>query len=164
MDLLPYLLPLGSSFRVEGLVIDAAAHKVIVELDAIAASCPCPSCHQLAERMHSHYWRSVVDLPWAALLVHLHLHVRQFFCDNPACPRKIFTERLPTVVAPSAKRTLRLAHQQLQLSLALGGNPSARVSTELDRGASRNPLLRLVHRLPLPEPEAPEVIGLDDWA
>ena len=78
MDLLPYLLPLGTSFRVEGLVIDAAAHKVIVELDAIAASCPCPSCHQLAERIHSHYWRSVVDLPWAVLLVHLHLHVRKF--------------------------------------------------------------------------------------
>lgn len=164
MDLLPYLLPLGTIFRVEGLVIDAAAHEVIVELDAIAAGCPCPSCHQLAERIHSHYWRSVVDLPWAALLVHLHLHVRKFFCDNPACPRKIFTERLPTVVAPSAKRTLRLAQQQQQLGLALGGNPSARVSTALDRGASRNTFLRLVRRLPLPEPEAPEVIGLDDWA
>jgi transposase len=51
-----------------------------------------------------------------------------------------------------------------QLGLALGGNPSARVSTELDRGASRNTFLRLVRRLPLPEPEAPEVIGIDDWA
>lgn len=164
MDLLPYLLPLGTSFRVEGLVIDTDAHEVTVELDAIAASCPCPSCHHLAERVHSHYWRSVVDLPWAALLVHLHLHVRKFFCDNQACPRKIFTERLPTLVAPSAKRTLRLAQQQQQLGLALGGNPSARVSTELDRGASRNTFLRLVRRLPLPEPEAPEVIGIDDWA
>lgn len=164
MDLLPYLLPLGTSFRVAGLIIDADADQVSVELDAIAVGCPCPSCHHLAERIHSHYWRSVVDLPWAALLVHLHLHVRKFFCDNPACPRKIFTERLPNVVAPSAKRTLRLAQQQQQLGLALGGNPSARVSAELDRGASRNTFLRLVRRLPLPEPQAPEVIGIDDWA
>jgi transposase len=164
MDLLPALLPLGTSFRVGELVIDADAHEVIVELDAIAPGCPCPSCQQLAERIHSHYWRSVVDLPWAALLVHLHLHVRKFFCDNPACPRKVFTERLPTLVAPSAKRTLRLAHQQQQLGLALGGNPSARVSATLDRNASRNTFLRLVRRLPLPEPQAPEVIGLDDWA
>lgn len=164
MDLLPYLLPLDTSFRVTGLVIDADTHEVVVELDAIAADCPCPCCHQLAERVHSHYWRSIVDLPWAALLVHLHLHVRTFFCDNSACPRKIFTERLPTLVAPSAKRTLRLAQQQQQLGLALGGNPSVRVSAELDRGASRNTLLRLVHRLPLPEPRAPEVIGIDDWA
>ncbi|MEN9935137.1 MAG: hypothetical protein RLZZ387_1716 [Chloroflexota bacterium] len=164
MDLLPYLLPLGTSFRVAGLVIDADAQEVLVELDAIAASCPCPSCQQRAERIHSHYWRSVVDLPWATLLVHLHLHVRKFFCDNPACPRKIFTERLPNVVAPSAKRTLRLAQQQQQLGLALGGNPSARVSAALDRGASRNTFLRLVRRLRLPEPQAPEVIGIDDWA
>lgn len=164
MDLLPYLLPLGTSFHVGGLVIDADANEATVELDAIAAGCPCPSCNHVAERVHSHYWRSVVDLPWAALLVHLNLHVRRFFCDNQACPRKIFTERLPTLVAPSAKRTLRLAHQQQQLGLALGGNPRARVSTELDRGASRNTFLRLVRRLPLPKPEAPEVIGIDDWA
>jgi hypothetical protein len=157
MDLLPYLLPPGASFRVAGLVIDAEAHELIVEVDAIAAGCPCPSCHHLAERVHSHYWRSVVDLPWAVLLVHLHLHVRKSFCDNQACPRKIFTERLPNLVAPSAKRTLRLVQQQQLLGLALGGNPSARVSAELDRGASRNTFLRLVRRLPLPEPEAPEV-------
>jgi len=34
--------------------------------------------------------------------------VRKFFCDNPACTRKIFTERLPGLVARSARRTLRL--------------------------------------------------------
>src|SRR5437588_13018738 len=37
------------------------------------------------------------------------LRVRKFFCDHPACPRQIFTERLPTVAAPWARRTLRLA-------------------------------------------------------
>jgi hypothetical protein len=46
----------------------------------------------------------------------------------------------------------------------LGGNPSARISEKLDRGASRNTFLRLLHRLPLPKPAAPEVIGIDDWA
>jgi transposase len=38
------------------------------------------------------------------------------------------------------------------------------LSTELDCGASRNTFLRLLRRLPLPEPQAPEVIGVDDWA
>jgi transposase len=54
--------------------------------------------------------------------------------------------------------------QQQRMGLALGGNPGARLSSELDRGASRNTFLRLVRRLPLPEPPAPKVVGIDDWA
>lgn len=164
MDLLPYLLPLGDSLRVTGLVIDCNAQAVCVELEAMESGCFCPCCQHRAERRHSRYWRRVADIPWAELVVRLHVHVRKFFCDNPACARTIFTERLPSLVAPSARRTLRLAHQQQQLGLALGGNPSTRVSPELDRGASRNTFLRLVQRLSLPQPEAPEVVGIDDWA
>lgn len=164
MDLLPDLLPLGTSLRVLELVVDAAAQEVTVELAAIAVTCPCPSCQEPASRIHSHYQRTVADLPWAELVVRLHLDVRKFFCDNTACRRKVFTERLPTLVAPSARRTVRLAAQQQQIGLALGGNPGARLSVEIDRASSRNTFLRLVRRLPLPEPTAPEIIGIDDWA
>jgi transposase len=164
MDLLPYLLPLGTSFQVNALAIDGDSPVVSVDLEAIAQDCPCPSCHLPAERIHSHYHRTIADVPWANLIVRLHLLARKFFCDNAACRRTIFTERLPALVAPSARRTLRLAQQQQQLGLALGGNPSARISEKLDRGASRNTFLRLLHRLPLPKPAAPEVIGIDDWA
>ena len=45
------------------------------------------------------------SLGWA---VRLELHVRRFFCPNKACLRQIFTERLPSVVAPYARRTIRL--------------------------------------------------------
>jgi transposase len=164
MDLLPYLLPLSTSLAVEALTIDSETRHVTVDLQAIAPNCLCPTCQTAAERIHSHYGRTLVDLPWADLVVRLHLHVRKFFCDNAACLRKIFTERLPTLVAPSARRTLRLAQQQQRLGLALGGNASTRLGADLDRGASRNTFLRLVRRLPLPEPEAPEVVGIDDWA
>jgi transposase len=164
MDLLPSLLPLGTSLRVENLAVDTEAQALTIELQAIAPSCPCPSCQQPAARIHSYYHRTVADLPWAELVVHLCLHVRKFFCDNAVCVRKVFTERLPSLVAPWARRTVRLMQQQQHLGLALGGNPSARLSAELDCGASRNTFLRLVRRLPLPEPEAPEVVGIDDWA
>ena len=164
MDLLPHLLPLDTSLRVEHLAVDTQAQQVTVELQAIAPSCPCPSCQLPAERIHSHYQRTVAELPWAELVVQLHLHARKFFCDNAACPRKVFTERLPNLLAPSARRTTRLSQQQQQLGLALGGNPAACLSVELDRAASRNTFLRLVDRLPLPEPAAPEVVGIDDWA
>ena len=41
-------------------------------------------------------------------------------CRNRACRRRIFTERLPTVVAPWARRTLRLAQRLLALGGRLG--------------------------------------------
>lgn len=164
MDLLPYLLPLGTSLRVNDLTIDVEVQRVTVELEAIVASCLCPSCQRPSERIHSHYQRTVADLPWTDLVVRLCLHVRKFFCDNATCVRKVFTERLPDLVAPWARRTVRLTQQHQHLGLALGGNPSARLSAELDCHASRNTFLRLVRRLPLPEPGAPEVVGIDDWA
>lgn len=53
--------------------------------------------------------RPLADLPWAQVTVTIDLDVRRYFCDNPTCARKIFTERLPTVAAAWARRTRRLA-------------------------------------------------------
>src|SRR5262249_12119857 len=144
MELLPSLLPLDASLRVEDLAMDTEAHTVTVKLQAIATSCLCPSCQLPADRIHSHYRRTVADLPWAELVVRLSLHVRKFFCDNAACVRKVFTERLPSLLAPWARRTVRLTQQQQHLGLALGGNPSASLSAKLDCSASRNTFLRLL--------------------
>lgn len=164
MDLLPYLLPLDADLCVTKLTAETEARIVTVEIQTIAAGCACPSCQLFAQRVHSHYGRTVADLPWGELTVCLRLTVRKFFCDNPLCPRKIFTERLPTLVSPSSRRSLRLLHQQQRVALALGGNPSARLSADVGYPTSRNTFLRLVRRLPLPQPTAPKVVGVDDWA
>lgn len=145
------------------MVLDTPKHLIIVAT-AIQDTACCPDCGQIATRMHSWYTRTLADLPWADAAVQLQLRVRTFFCSITACPRRIFTERLPTVMAPWARRTARLAQQQQQLGLALGGNASTRLAADLDRSASRNTFLRLVRQLPLPEPAPPEVIGIDDWA
>jgi hypothetical protein len=84
------------------------AHELSLELAATCASMPCPLCAQPSARIHSHYRRSVADLPWAGRMVRITLAVRKFFCTTRTCPRRIFTERLPTVVAPYARKTLRL--------------------------------------------------------
>jgi hypothetical protein len=48
MDLLPYLLPLGTSLQVNQLCIESDGHTVTVELEAIAPDSPCPSCQHRA--------------------------------------------------------------------------------------------------------------------
>jgi transposase len=88
----------------------------------------------------------------------------QLFCDNPNCGRRIFTERLPGVGAPWARRTLRLGKRLTTVAVALGGSAGARLSRELGIPASRNTLLRLIRAAPLPLRPIPTVLGVDDWA
>src|SRR5215472_18301610 len=59
----------------------------------------CPRCHYPSRRVHSHYTRTVADLPWQGVAVQLTLRTRRFFCPDRRCPQRIFCERLPRVLA-----------------------------------------------------------------
>jgi len=96
--------------------------------------------------------------------VRLQLRVRKWFCGNRSCRRRIFTERLPTVTAPWARRTLRLAQHLVDVGLALGGKAGVSLSQRWDLAVSRNTLLRLLRRQPLPACPTPTVLGVDDFA
>ena len=54
----------------------------------------------------------------------LQLRVRKWFCHNPDGVRRLFTERLPTIAAPWARRTRRLAQRLVALGVALGARPA----------------------------------------
>jgi hypothetical protein len=90
--------------------------------------------------------------------------VRRFYCRNAKCARRTFAERLPGLVAPYARRTYRLATAQAQVGVALGGEAGSRLLQHLAMPVSPDTVLRLVHRLPLPAPDPPRVVGVDDWA
>jgi len=85
--------------------------------------------------------------------------VRKFFCDQPTCPRQLFTERLLTVAAPWARRTLRLAQRLRACGLALGGEMGARLGHRLGLPTSPDTLLRLVQEAPTPAATAPQVLS-----
>jgi transposase len=90
--------------------------------------------------------------------------VRKFVGRNPTCPRRIFTERVPELVAPYARKTHRLIAALQAIGVALGGQAGARLAHRLGLPASRDTLLRLVRRLPLPTVPPLSAIGVDDWA
>ena len=94
----------------------------------------------------------------------LQLQVRKWFCRNRACRRRIFTERIPTVAAPWARRTLRLAQRLIALGRALGGKAGVELGHAWDVVVSRNTLLRGLRRRPLPVLPTPRVLGVDDFA
>ena len=94
----------------------------------------------------------------------LRLHVRRFFCENPACERQIFTERLPGVVAAYRRRTVRLNAWLTHIGFALGGEAGARLLRELGVIASGDTVLRHLYAFPVGNRLTPQVLSVDDFA
>jgi transposase len=164
MDLPAILLPNAEQLRLDSLTVASARQTLILTLTATQTTCPCPLCGTTANRVHSHYIRTIRDLPWAGVTVELRLRARKFFCDAPECPRRIFTERIPTVVAPRARATVRFTVAQQRIGLALGGAAGERLALDLAFPSGIDSLLRSVRAAPLPSTSPPEQIGIDDWA
>jgi len=121
LTFLTRFLPDTTMLSLEACRVDDAVHQVTLHVTSLHARVPCPRCHVQTARVHSRFTRIVADLPWGAYAVRLQLRVRKFFCGNAACPCQIFTERLPAVVAPWARRTMRLVERLRALGVALGG-------------------------------------------
>ncbi len=155
------LLPADHGLRLVDVAI--APDRIGATLVTTSPRAACPVCDTWSTRVHSHYQRSIADLPWGRLSVRLHLQVRKFFCLQPACTRRIFTERLPLIVAPYARRTARLESVLRILAFALGGEPGARIVGRLGMTASPATLLRLIRRAEVAERPTPRVLGVDDW-
>ncbi len=158
------LLPNSSLLRLENWQIDFMATQIILNVISTQALAYCPLCHQVAHRIHSHYQRTLADLPWGEYEVLWQLQVRKFFCSNPDCQRQIFTERLADIVAPWARKTARMAQRQTSIGLALGGIAGARLSQTLGYTTSRHSLLRLLVSFPKERVKTPTILGVDDWA
>ena len=158
------LLPDATTLRLAACHVDTTAAQITLLVRSTQARVPCPLCAIPTRRIHSRYTRTLADLPWAQYRVRLQLRVRKWFCRNRHCRRRIFTERLPTVAAPWARRTLRLAQRFVALGVALGGKAGMRLSHAWDLAVSRQTLLRLLRRQLLPVLPTPRVLGVDDFA
>src|ERR1043166_7891698 len=150
MELLSHLLPQGAPLHLETWHLDEVAAQLTLRVTSRQALGHCPVCRFPTRRIPSFYQRTRADLPWAHLRVVLQLRVRKFVCANGRCMRRIFTERLPQLVAPWARRTQRLVQWLAQIAVALGGTAGARLSHGWGGAVSRNPPLRVVRGLPLP--------------
>jgi transposase len=115
-------------------------------------------------RVHSRYTRTLADLPWQGIPVTVRLSVRRFFCDQEACDRAIFAERLPGVAAHYARRTERLESWFTHVSFALGGEAGSRLLKDLGIVISGDTLLNHIRSMRLPNRETPRILSVDDFA
>jgi transposase len=156
------LLPDPAELRLDHLISESNAVTVVVQTAREAV--PCPDCQHLSRRVHSHYTRTLADLPWTGIAVRLRLHTRRFFCSSLSCSRRVFTERLPGTAGRYARRTLRLNEALQILGLLVGGEPGARLAQKLGLRTSGDTLLRRTRQHTVADPPTPRVLGVDDWA
>ena len=138
--------------------------SIVVKLIASSPSACCPICTQPSQRVHSRYRRIIADLPSQGRTVRLDVFTRRWFCRNPTCRRRIFTERLAGVTSPYARRTTRLAILVEAIALALGGEGAVRILDVLCLALGSDALLNVIRQATEADMPAPEVVGIDDWA
>jgi transposase len=128
-------------------------------------SAKCPTCATKSRSRHSRYRRKLQDLPVQGSPVTLHLQVGRWRCGNDRCPRKIFTERIPELALPWARRTERLRDVVRLIGHGLGGRPGERWLSRLAMPVSDDTILRAVKRVDVDTGAVRlRVVGVDDWA
>ena len=164
MDILASLLMLPIYLQLQDFQANPLGPELTVTLRAEQEAPACPNCQTPAHRVHSHYERTLADLPWGEYQVCWKLTVRKCFCCNAECDQRIFSERFVEFIKPWARKTDRLMEHLVAIGLALAGAAGARLTSHLNLVASRETLLRYVRQLPVPSFPTPRVLGVDDWA
>ena len=131
------LLPESAPIEITGYDLDIEHHHLTLKAVSTQQSADCPLCKTATHRVHSHYHRTLTDLPCVHFSLVIVLEVCKFFCDNSDCPRRIFTERLPKIAAPWARKTVRLAQRLQYVALALRGCCGVKVSHSIGVGRVR---------------------------
>ena len=126
----------------------------------------CPGCGTQSTSRHSAYSRTLRDLSAQGAPVIINARLARWRCRNQRCGRRIFTERLPGLAAPFARRTARLASIVRLLGHSAGGRPSERLMRRLGMPVSDTTILRSLkeHARTRSDNGAVHVAGIDDWA
>ena len=156
------LFPGVQGLRVERIWTVAGSIQVQAVTHGRFGRCPC--CHRRSRHVHSHYQRILADCPCSGQALTLHVRVRRFRCRVRWCPQRVFTERIPDLVRPWARRTERLRQVLQRHGVDLGGEAGARHCRAEAVVVSARTLLRLVRQLPVPATPVVRLLGVDDWS
>ena len=102
---------------------------------------PSPGCGARSKSRHSTYWRTLRDLSAQGAPVVVNARLGRWRCRNQRCDRRIFTERVPNLAAPFARRTVCLAGIVRLLGHSAGGRPSERLMRRLGMPVSDTTIL-----------------------
>ncbi len=91
----------------------------------------CPGCNEQSTRRHSRYFGHLQDLPAQGAAVMEKMQVSRWRCQNRECESGAFTDQLPEIVCPHARRTQRAAGLVHIFGHGAGGRPGERLMNRL---------------------------------
>lgn len=126
----------------------------------------CPDCGTRSSFRHGRRSRQLTDLPIQGQAVRVRLTVTRWQCRQGKCERRTFSDQLPTIAPPYARRTSRLAEIVGLLGHFMGGRPTEYLMHRLGMPVSDDTILRQLKR------NAPRsakddnvrIPGIDDWS
>ena len=124
----------------------------------------CPGCREPSTRRHSRYFRHLQDLPAQGSPVMVKMQASRWRCLNGECERRTFTDQLPEIVCPHARRTQRIAELVHLIGHGTGGRPGERLMKRLGMPVSDDTILRHLKRqvARLRAKTTVRVAGIDD--
>jgi transposase len=140
------------------------------EGDCVVSACGpssgiCPDCRHQSKSRHGWSYRSLQDLPIQGNEVTVRLQLRRWRCTYRQCRRQTFTDRVPAIASPYARRTRRVAEIVGLLGHSTGGRPGERLIRRLGMPISDDTILRQLKRNAARADDAPaRIVGIDDWS
>lgn len=162
MELAEVLFPHLSGVQVER--IFGKGTGVRIEATTTRAEAICPECATASRRVHSRYQRRLADAGMGKREIEVLLTVRRFSCLQAACPRRTFVEQVEAVTTRYGRRTQLADRTVLDVGMALGGRPGARLIAQIGTPVNRMTLLRAVRATPEQPITTPQILGVDDFA
>jgi transposase len=132
--------------------IELSEDLVTFRVRAKAGDAACSGCGRRWSRVHARYQRQLADLPIGGRRVRVIAHIRRFKCVSPRCGQSTFSEQIPGLTTPFARRIPPLADALVKVALALAGRPGSRLAAKVAMPCCRDVLIRLIRAQPLPSP------------
>ena len=144
--------------------VDRIADLANIYVKSVQERCHCPNCLEPSNGVHSHYTRKIKDLPAFGNRVVIYLKTHKFYCREPECPVKVFTERFADHFFTYKRITDRAERLLITTVIESGAKPTERLAIQMSIPVSDTTLLRWLKRKSMPALKIPVTLGVDDWA
>lgn len=120
-------------------------NKLAIHVSSNRITATCPYCGQPSSKVHSLYMKDFQDLPIQENKVIIYLLNQKFFCVNPACTYKTFSERFDCI-SDKAKKTKRLEQEILAIAIHCSSMTASKMLKRSTVDISKSTICNLLHK------------------
>ena len=139
-------------------------NRCLIQVRSRRETAVCPHCGKRSHSCHSHYTRTLYDLPILNYQTKIIFHARRFRCNNPNCSAKTFSESPCDEIQRYQRNTLRLRQKLVSIAASVSSLQAEKLVKQYEQKISDTTILRYLHQVQVPVREEIQKVGVDDWA